>query len=164
MAYLSNLTSQELFPLAAHHTFGRLAASVNTYIDSPCISRLHAAIEWNGRNWCIKNLGLNGTWLNEGLLEAGDMPELALNDHIRLAEQSDPGFRVLDLTPPTDMLWPMDVKHPQPIYLSRYHLLPDAAAPEAPGVPVPAEGAAGGRGRRRRPRATRPAGRCSRRR
>ena len=130
MAYLSNLTSQELFPLAAHHTFGRLAVSVNTYIDNPCISRLHAAIEWNGRNWYIKSLGLNGTWLNERLLEPGDMPELVLNDHIRLAEQSDPGFRVLDLAPPADMLWPVNVKRPRPIYLSRYHLLPDAAAPE----------------------------------
>lgn len=130
MAYLSNLTSEEIFPLAAHHTFGRLAASVNTYIDNPCVSKLHAAVEWNGRSWCIKNLGLNGTWLNEGLLEAGDMPELAINDRIRLAEQSDAGFRVLDLAPPVDMLWPVNVKQPQPIYLSRYHLLPDARTPE----------------------------------
>lgn len=131
MAYLSNLTSGELFPLAAHHTFGRLVTSVNTYIDSPCVSKLHAAIEWNGHSWRIKNLGINGTWLNERLLEAGDTPELAINDHIRLAEQTDPGFRVLNLAPPADMLWPLDAKKsPEPVYLSRYHLLPDAQTPE----------------------------------
>lgn len=131
MAYLSNLTTGELFPLAAHHTFGRLATSVNTYIDSPCVSKLHAAIEWNGRNWRIKNLGINGTWLNERLLEAGDTPELAVNDHIRLAEQTDPGFRVINLAPPADILWPINsTGTPEPVHLSRYHLLPDAQKPE----------------------------------
>lgn len=130
MAYLSDLNSEGFFPLAAHHTFGRLAVSVNTCIDNPCISKLHAAIEWNGCAWCIKNLGLNGTWLNERLLGPGDTPELAVHDHIRFADQSDPGFRVLDLTPPADMLWPLNVAVPQPVYLSRYHLLPDTQAPE----------------------------------
>lgn len=136
MAYLINLASSEVFPLAEHHTFGRLASSVNTCINRPCISKLHTAIVWDGLAWHIKNLGLNGTWLNERQLQIGDNPELAINDHIRLAEPSDPGYRVIDLTPPRDMLWPLDADQAlaegelQPIYLSRYHLLPDAQNPE----------------------------------
>jgi hypothetical protein len=50
-----------------------------------------------------------------------------------LAELSDPGFKVINLNPPADLLWPMEIPigtTPQPIYLSRYHLLPDAQSPE----------------------------------
>lgn len=131
MAFLSDLSSGELFPLAAHHTFGRLAGGVNTHLDNPCVSKLHAAIEWNGSSWRIKNLGQNGTWLNQRLLAPGDFLELAVNDHICLAEHTAPGFRVLDITAPRDMLWPLkSVGLPEPIYLNRYHLLPDAQTPE----------------------------------
>ena len=47
MAYLFDIGAQQFSPLASHHTFGRLEASVNTFIDKPYISKLHAAIEWN---------------------------------------------------------------------------------------------------------------------
>jgi pSer/pThr/pTyr-binding forkhead associated (FHA) protein len=135
MAYLLNLESGKTFPLAEHHTFGRLATSVNTHLDRPCVSKVHAAIVWDGAAWHIKNLGLNGTWLNERQLQEGDAPELAINDHIRLAEIDDPGFRVLDLAPPADMLWPLNADQQlatgerQPIYLERYHLLPNSQSP-----------------------------------
>lgn len=135
MAYLLNLDTGEAFPLAEHHTFGRHATSVNTHLDRPCVSKVHAAIIWDGVSWCIKNLGLNGTWLNERQLQEGDAPELAINDHIRLAEVDSPGFRVINLSPPSDMLWPLHADQElaagevQPIYLERYHLLPDNQAP-----------------------------------
>ena len=141
MAYLLDIATGNYFPLAPHHTFGRLAASVDTHIDKPYASKLHAAIEWNGTNWRIKNLGLNGTWVNDTALEQGESQKLAVNDVIYIAEQSDPGFKVIDLTPPADMLWPLDAagtdtainigsQPVQPIYLERYHLLPDAQLPE----------------------------------
>ena len=104
MAYLLDVAAENYFPLAPHHTFGRLAASVDTHIDRPYVSKLHAAIEWSGNHWRIKNLGLNGTWVNGIALSQGDVRDLNLNDEIHFAEQSDPGFTVIDLTPPADML------------------------------------------------------------
>ncbi len=132
MAYLQDLANDKFIPLAAHHTFGRLAASVNTTISKPYVSKLHAAIEWNGRNWLIKHLGLNGTWVNGKSIAQGESAALAVNDIIQIAEQSDPGFRVLDLSAPADMLWPADeppLVRP-PIALHKYHLLPDNDTPE----------------------------------
>ncbi len=132
MAYLLDVTAETYFPLAPHHTFGRLATSVDTHIEKPYVSKLHAAIEWTGRHWRIKNLGLNGTWINGVSLGQGESRDLEAGDTIHFAEQSDPGFKVIDIAAPADMLWPLD-KNPlqtAPIYLSRYHLLPDANTPE----------------------------------
>jgi hypothetical protein len=133
MAYLLDITAQTCFPLVPHHTFGRLAASVDTHVDKPYVSKLHAAVEWNGRGWHVKNLGLNGTWVNDQTLGQGESVELKVNDMIHLAERADAGFQVLDLTPPADMLWPVncaDLNSTQPVYLARYHLLPDNQTPE----------------------------------
>ncbi len=135
MAYLFDVAAESFFPLAPHHTFGRLA-SVDTQLDKPYISKLHSAIEWNGRCWCIKNLGLNGTWVNDLQLGQGEATELKVNDHIHMAERSEPGFKVIDLAPPSDMLWPLDMSveqmpaRIQPVLLERYHLLPDTQTPE----------------------------------
>lgn len=132
MAYLLDVAAKAYFPLAPHHTFGRLAASVDTHVDKPYVSKLHAAIEWSGQQWRIKNLGLNGSWINGTALAQGETRELALNDEIIFADQRDAGFRVLDLTAPADMLWPLDQapSAQAPIYLTRYHLLPDGDQPE----------------------------------
>lgn len=133
MAYIVATATQTYIPLAPHHTFGRLADSVDTHIDKPYVSKLHAAIEWNGSEWRIKNLGLNGTWLNTVNLPAGESVALTLNDVLYFAALTDPAFTVIDLSPPTDMLWPLNIAAgtpPQPIYLARYHLLPDAYKPE----------------------------------
>jgi len=138
MAYIFDIANQTYFALAPHHTFGRLANAVDTQINKPYISKLHAAIEWDGKDWRIKNLGLNGTWLNGTLLTGNNLTGhesqvLRVNDTFNLAELKDPGFKVIDLTPPADMLWPLDIApgtKPEPIYLARYHLLPDSNAPE----------------------------------
>ena len=134
MSYILDLETQTYIPLAPHHTFGRLASAVDTHIDKPYISKLHAAIEWNGSQWRIKSLGLNGSWLNGQALLQNESTALCNNDVFHLAKLSDAGFRIIDLTPPTDMLWPLETRllkaGVQPIYLSRYHLLPDPQTPE----------------------------------
>lgn len=130
MAFLFDVAAGTHFPLASHHTFGRLMSTVDTHVDRSCVSKLHAAIEWNGQSWRIRNLGTNGTWLNDTWLGPGEHQDLQLNDTIRLAEPVDPGFLVCDLTPPVDMLWPLHASGEiRPIYLSSYHLLPDVNAP-----------------------------------
>lgn len=132
MAYILDIATNRLLPLAAHHTFGRLAASVDTCINKPYVSKLHAAIEWNGYQWRVKHLGLNGTWVNGVAVPQGETRELAINDLIHIAEQNDPGFLIRDLSPPTTILWPLDIPEEQakPIALERYHLLPDNQSPE----------------------------------
>lgn len=132
MAYLLDQATNTCFPLAPHHTFGRLANSVDTLVDKPYISKLHAAIEWTGNHWCLKSLGLNGTWINDSRFNQGDSCDLQLHDEIRFAEPRDPGFKILDLTPPCDMLWPLDQSLDQlkPIPLSHYHLLPNPNYPQ----------------------------------
>ncbi len=133
MAYIFSTAAQTYIPLAPHHTFGRLANSVNTQIDKPYISKLHAAIEWSGKEWRIKNLGLNGSWVNGLSLPTGEPQTLNIDDDLHFAQLNDAGFIVADLHAPADMLWPLDTPEgarPQPIYLSRYHLLPDAVTPE----------------------------------
>jgi pSer/pThr/pTyr-binding forkhead associated (FHA) protein len=131
MAFLFDSSAETFFPLAPHHTFGRLATSVDTHIDKPYVSKLHAAIEWDGAHWRIKNLGLNGTHINSQTLQQGESCALHVGDEIRFAEPNDPGFTVLDLTAPADMLWPLDTTNlPHPIMLNRYHLLPNEQAPE----------------------------------
>ncbi len=136
MAYIFDGAAQAYIPLASHHTFGRLAA-VDTHIDKPYVSKLHAAIEWNGQTWCIRNLGLNGTWINGIPLEQSTSRELKINDEIHFAKLTDACFQVLDLTSPSDMLWPLQTQEQiqtktiiQPIYLTRYHLLPDLHTPK----------------------------------
>lgn len=133
MAYIFNIAANTYIALAPHHTFGRLANSVDTHIDKPYISKLHTAIAWDGKHWRIKNLGLNGTWLNTINVPTNDAIALNVGDEFHLAELSDPGFKVVDIAPPADMLWPLEIVagvQPEPIYLSRYHLLPDANTPE----------------------------------
>lgn len=131
MAFLFDVAAGTHFPLAGHHTFGRLKSTVDTHVDRSCVSKLHAAIEWNGQKWRIRNLGTNGTWINDVWLGQNDYRELNLNDTVRLAEPTDPGFLVCDLAPPADMLWPLNSPGEiLPVYLSSYHLLPDANAPE----------------------------------
>ncbi len=140
MAYIFDVAAQAYIPLAPHHTFGRLATSVDTHLDKPYVSKLHAAIEWNGRCWRVKNLGLNGTWVNGIALTQCDSRELHVNDAIHFAKITDPGFQATDLTPPADMLWPIQAVQAfgplpsdhaiKPIYLAPYHLLPDTLAPE----------------------------------
>lgn len=133
MAYIFDTSAQTFTAIAPHHTFGRLANSVDTHIDKPYISKLHAAIEWSGKEWRIKNLGLNGTWVNGIALSANESAVLKINDELHFAKLTDPSFSVQDLSPPADMLWPLNIPtgtKPQPIYVSRYHLLPDAITPE----------------------------------
>lgn len=132
MAFLLDIEKNKNIPLAVHHTFGRLASSVNTQIDKPYVSKLHAAIEWNGFCWRIKHLGLNDTWVNKIAVPQGETRDLQVDDLIQIADRQDGGYRVLDLSPPRDMLWPLDGSGEQldPILLDSYNLLPDAQAPE----------------------------------
>lgn len=131
MAFLLDTGTKRFIPLAPHHTFGRLANRVDTFLNKPYISKLHTTIEWRDQQWFIKNLGRNGTQVNGALLSEHQSLALSLGDEIHFAEPNDPAFVVQDLSAPCDMLWPMALtQKPSPIYLERYHLLPSEDAPK----------------------------------
>jgi hypothetical protein len=133
MAYLLNLLTGQPIPLMEHHTLGSLELKADTYISQPFVSRLHAAIEWTGNAWRIKDLSRNGTWLNEKRLPLGEHKTLHIKDVIQFASLDNHGFEVCDLSPPSDILLPMDYVAQStfaPVVLSQYNLLPNEEVPE----------------------------------
>ncbi|MPY26893.1 FHA domain-containing protein [Shewanella sp. YLB-07] len=138
MAYLTSTTTQFQLYLKAFHQFGRLASAVDTVIDSPEISRLHAVIEWIDGAWFIRDLSKNGVWLNKQMLTVNQLHPLQLHDTICFADQQHLQFVVDNVDEPQDVLVPhaQDERQGQgasqvkPIFLQRYHFLPTESSPE----------------------------------
>lgn len=64
MASLINTQTKQRCHLLPHHTFGRREDKVDTFLDAPQISKIHASIEWNGSEWLLKDLSRNGIWID----------------------------------------------------------------------------------------------------
>jgi len=142
MAFLFNQQTQVQCYLHAYHSFGRFAYSVDTLLTNPCVSKIHAIIEWKNEQWLIRDLSSNGTWLNQDRLAKEQPLPLKLGDVIRFADDEQLSFHVKDLSPPADLLLPMNDsgseqlgsdtkgKGQNAITLQPYHLLPDEKNPE----------------------------------
>lgn len=133
MAYLLNVLTGQPIPLMVYHTLGSLELKADTYIPEPFVSRLHAVIEWVGDAWNIKDLSRNGTWLNKQRLPLGEQQTLNHKDIIQFASLNNASFEVCDLSPPSDILLPIDYltqKTFSPLALSQYNLLPNEETPE----------------------------------
>ena len=136
MAYLTAENTKYPLYLKAFHQFGRLATAVDTLIDSPEISRIHAIIEWIDNTWYIRDLSKNGVWLNNDRIAANKLYRLTLADNLCFAEQRNLSFIVENLDKPQDVLIPyVDSDQPKanmetPIILEQYHFLPSESAPE----------------------------------
>ena len=136
MAYLvSPKTNYQLY-LKAFHQFGRLASAVDTLIDSPEISRIHAIIEWIDNAWYIRDISTNGVWLNNKKISSNKLYKLNIADKICFAEQKNLTFIAENLEQPKDVLIPyLDPGQPRgktdtPIILEQYHFLPSEKSPE----------------------------------
>ncbi len=128
MACLIDVKNNKPVYLATHHSFGRLAAKVNTCIASPEISRIHALVEWEMDHWSIRDVSINGTWLNQERLGPQKKYKLNEGDWICFTPGDKKGFMVKDLSPPCDMLVPYGERGQNPvdvIELSPYLLLPE---------------------------------------
>ena len=64
----SILTGNSIY-LREYHTFGRRAEVVDSVIDHPLMSKIHALIEWNNSSWNIKDVSSNGTLVNNRVLQ-----------------------------------------------------------------------------------------------
>ncbi len=128
MAQMRDLGSGRVQPLRAHHTFGRLPDQVDSCVDLAAVSRIHAAIEWNGVAWLLRDLSRNGTWLGEEKLQTGESYPLKLGQEIRFGSPQHPAWKIEDLTPPCDLLQAQEGA--QTIALDKYHFLPNDESPE----------------------------------
>jgi len=141
MAFILNHNTQSLCYLYGHHSFGRLAYSVNTLVSNAAVSKIHAIIEWENDAWFIRDLSSNGTWLNNRRIPENTKAQLKLNDDIYFAGLKDIRFTVKDLSAPCDLLIPLNLENNPELLkagakqlpafsLSHYHLLPSEQNPE----------------------------------
>jgi len=101
---LKSLSGSRLVYLRDYHTFGRRSDTVDTVIDSKCISKLHAIIEWRKPKWLIKDVSKNGVKLNNRVMPAQKFIALNVGDKIDFAGESEFTLSILDLDAPTSML------------------------------------------------------------
>lgn len=130
MAYLRSGETQEKQYLLTHHTFGRRSEAVDTLIKRPEISKVHAVIEWSGREWQIRDLSRNGTWVGNQKLNPVQNRALKPDDIIHFAGAGQNSWIVEDLTPPSDLLIGLNEKSSTET-LCAYHLLPNSDNPMA---------------------------------
>jgi hypothetical protein len=129
MACLQHPDREQPVYLMAHHTIGRRHGAVDTRITNAEISGIHAAIQWTGSHWNIRDLSRNGTWLNgQPLIPAKNHP-LHLGDKIAFGRANNALWVVENLDPPENLLIDLRTGDAQP--LEQYHLLPNEREPLA---------------------------------
>lgn len=130
MAYLLNTHTNKKQYLLNHHTFGRRSEVVDTYIDKPEISKIHAVIEWTDQKWHIRNFGRNNTWVDQKKLEPTHSQTLKIGQTIRFADPQFEGWVIKNLDPPCDLLIGLN-EYSITQNLSHFTLLPNEEAPLA---------------------------------
>lgn len=96
--------NQLLFYPKAYNRVGRNSAMVDTLVELPKVSRIHAVIEWENRQWIIRDLSMNGIWLNGKRMASKSSARLQCGDRIILAGESETEFTMLDDSAPFDYL------------------------------------------------------------
>lgn len=130
MAIIRDTSSDQRYPLRAHHTFGRSAGSVDTLITSPIASRIHVALAWNGKGWLVRDLSKNGTWLGTRRLAAGENIPVQAGDSLHFGAPDAPAWELEDDTPPRSALVASDHDSTD-IDLEPFVFLPDQSQPLA---------------------------------
>ena len=129
MACLQHPDRDQPVFLMAHHTIGRRQGATDTRITLPEISGIHAAIQWTGSHWIIRDLSRNGTWVNDQQLIPAKNQQLHIGDKIAFGRASNPVWKVENLAPPENLL--IDINTGESQKLETYHLLPDEHEPLA---------------------------------
>ena len=106
MAYLISKNSKYLIYLKAFHQFGRLVSAVDTLINNPKISRIHAIIEWIDKAWYIRDISKNGVWLNNTRIETNKLYPLNLADNFCFSDNKNISFIIDNLDQPKDLHTP----------------------------------------------------------
>ncbi|WP_299595345.1 FHA domain-containing protein [uncultured Microbulbifer sp.] len=129
MASLQHPDRDQPVYLMAHHTIGRRQGVADTRITLPEISGIHAAIQWTGSHWIIRDLSRNGTWVNGQQLIPAKNQQLQLGDKLAFGRDANPVWKVENLDAPENLL--IDIHSGESQILESYHLLPDEHDPIA---------------------------------
>ncbi|MFT5137311.1 MAG: hypothetical protein ACI8XV_002351 [Arenicella sp.] len=129
MAYINFLGETNIEYLRDYHRIGRRVDAVDTRLDYPFVSKLHAVIEWKEPYWLIRDLSQNGIWVNGKRIEKQVRHILSINDRVEIAGSEGVQFEVLDLAKPVDMIYMSDQKL-EHILLVDGVILPNEIAPQ----------------------------------
>lgn len=129
MAYILNTTNNKRFALRSHHLFGRSSEKVDTLLGGSVVSRLHAALEWNGEGWHIRDISRNGTWLSNARLPANESASIAVGDELSFGNVEGPRWRLIDDSEPVSLLVG-ESSDSTTQALEGYVFLPDEEEPE----------------------------------
>lgn len=129
MACLQHPDRDQPVYLMAHHTVGRRQGVADTRITLPEISGIHAAIQWTGSHWIIRDISRNGTWVNGQQLIPAKNQQLQIGDRITFGRATNPVWKVENLDAPENLL--IDIHSGETTSLESYHLLPDEHDPIA---------------------------------
>lgn len=129
MATLKNLNSEETVILLAQHIFGRHPGASSTVLNSPNISRMHAAIYWDGENWSLQDSSTNGTYLNGNRVPSDTRHPISKNDKIQFANLDADVWQLVCDEEPKSMLVP-ETKGSETIVLDDIAVLPNEEQPE----------------------------------
>ena len=107
MAYIEYLTSNTIEFLHTKHLFGRKNPVANKSVTCHSVSRNHASIEWDGKQWLIQDLSRNGTWVNNKRLKPNLLKELQVGDKVTLGSNNKEGvnFKVCNTDAPKSLIY-----------------------------------------------------------
>jgi hypothetical protein len=108
MATLTNKQSSQEIMCRVNHTLGRDGETNITLLTNPSASRNHTTITWDGEDWQVKDISLNGTYINASRIPRGQYQPLNLADKIQFGGLDETTWEVLDLTPPITGLVPIN--------------------------------------------------------
>ena len=139
MALIHDPTLNRARPLRAYHLFGRAAEKVDSPVDVPMASRVHAAMGWVDGQWFVRDMSSNGTWLNGEKLRKNHTEIVNEGDRLCFGDPQGDEWRMLDLAEPQSLL--IDTENPDSeIVLEEYTFIPDEREPSAVAVFSPAGG------------------------
>ena len=100
MAVITHVASGETHTLSSSTLVGR-APNCSIRLSDQQVSSQHAAIEWNGSSWRLRDLGSrNGTFLDSRRLDAGQPVLIEAGNRVAFGDRSNP-FEIVDISPPT---------------------------------------------------------------
>ncbi|MFQ3237058.1 MAG: hypothetical protein ACI9C4_002636 [Paraglaciecola sp.] len=108
MATLSNKQNSQEIICRVNNTIGRDRETNVTFLTNPSASRNHAITVWDGEQWQIKDISLNGTYINAFRMPRGQYKPLNLTDKIQFGGLDEITWEVINLTPPITGLIPIN--------------------------------------------------------
>lgn len=129
MARIFDTGTNRFHPLRAHHTFGRSTDKVDTSITNPMASRIHAAFQWSGQGWQVRDLSRNGTWVEGLRLKASEDVDVVAGDELFFGSPDGDSWQFVDDSSPRSLLLANTVDT-STIAIKPYIFLPDEAHPE----------------------------------